>query len=117
MIRLFQMYLQYDVFLWLPRLLFGYSKCIYSMVYFFGFPGRVWCFGYSKCIYSMVYFFVFQVEFGDSVIPNVFTVWCISLASHVEIGDSVIPNVFTVWCISLASQVEFVYFFGFAGRV
>ena len=45
----------------------------------------------------MVYFFGFQVEFGDSVIPNVFTVWCISLASQVEFGDSVIPNVFTVW--------------------
>ena len=64
-----------------------------------------------------------QVEFSDSVIPNVFTVWYISLASQVEFGNSVIPNVFTVWCISLASQVEFadsiipnvftlVYFFG-----
>ena len=69
MIRLFQMYLQYGVFLWLPGrvLLFGSSKCIYSMVYSIGFPGRV-CY---------------------SVIPNVFTVWCISLASQVEFGDSV----------------------------
>ena len=41
MIRLFQMYLQYGVFLW----------------------------------------------FGDSVIVDVFTVWCISLASQVEFGD------------------------------
>ena len=49
-----------------------------------------------------------QIEFGDSVIPNVFTVWCISLASQIEFGDSVIPNVFTVWCISMASQIEFV---------
>ena len=37
------------------------------MVYSIGFPGRV-CY---------------------SVIPNVFTVWCISLASQVEFGDSV----------------------------
>ena len=55
----------------------------------------------------MVYFFGFQIEFGDSVIVNVFTVWCISLASQVEFGDSVIPNVFP----------SMVYFFGFPGRV
>ena len=47
-----------------------------------------------------------QIEFGDSVIPNVFTVWCISLAFQVEFVDSVIANVFTVWCISFASQVS-----------
>ena len=47
-----------------------------------------------------------QIEFGDSVIPNVFTVWCISLAFQEEFVDSVIANVFTV-----------VYFFCFPGRV
>ena len=47
-----------------------------------------------------VFLWLPRLEFGDSVIPNVFTVWCISSASHVEFGDSVIANVFTVWCIS-----------------